>query len=98
MYRCLGEGPWRLGRTENISRTGVLFQAAVPAPAVSSRIEFFIKLPDVGTPTGSWVQCKGHVVRHCSAAVAAACATAVTIDEYNFLGVAPDDLPGIAKS
>jgi len=98
MYRCLGEGPWRLGRTENISRTGVLFQAAVPAPSVSSRVEFFVKLPDVGTPTGSWVQCQGRVARHCSAAEVGACAMAVTIDEYKFLGVAPDDLPWIAES
>ena len=98
MYRCLGEGPWRLGRTENISRSGVLFQAAVPAISVSTRVEFLIKLPDVGAPTGCWVQCQGRVVRHGSAAATGACAMAATIDEYTFLGVAPDDLPGIAES
>ena len=98
MYRCLGEGPWRLGRTENISRSGVLFQVAVPALAVSTRIEFFIKLPDVGAPGGSWVQCQGRVARHRNGVAAGACAMAVTIDEYKFLGVAPNDLPGLAES
>ena len=70
MYRCLGEDPWRRGRTENISRSGVLFQAAVPVPAASTRIEFIVKLPDLEPPGGSWVQCRGHVVRHCRAAAA----------------------------
>ncbi len=98
MYRWLGEVPWRLGRTENISRSGVLFKAAVPALPLSTRVEFFIKLPDAGTPTGSWVQCQGRLVRHCGAALMGACAMAATIDEYKFLGGTPDDLPGIAES
>jgi hypothetical protein len=98
MYRCLGEGPWRLGRTENISRSGVLFKAAVPLLAPSARIEFFIKLPDLGAPGGSWVQCQGRVARHRNGAAPGACAMAVTIDEYKLLGVAPDDLPWIAES
>jgi hypothetical protein len=98
MYRCLGEGPWRLGRTENISRSGVLFKAAVPALAASARIEFFIKLPDVGAPDGSWVRCQGHVARHRDGVAAGVCAMAVTIDEYKFLGFAPLDLPGIVES
>jgi hypothetical protein len=70
----------------------------MPALSVSTRVEFFIKMPDVGPPTGSWVQCQGLVVRHGNADTSGACALAVTIDEYKFLGVSPDDLPGIAES
>jgi len=93
MYRCLGDDPWRRGRTENISRSGVLFQAAVPILAASTRIEFIVKLPDLEPPGGSWVQCRGQVVRHCGAAAEGACAMAATIEAYDFLGIAPDGLP-----
>jgi hypothetical protein len=98
MYRCVGDDPWRPGRTENISRSGVLFHAAVPVLPVSTRIEFIVKLPELEPPGGSWVRCQGRVVRHCRAVVGGACTMAVTIDEYRFLGVAPDDPPGIAES
>lgn len=94
MYRCLGDDPWRRGRTENISRSGVLFQAAMPVLPASTRIEFIVKLPDLEPPGGSWVQCQGQVVRHCGAGPAeGACAIAATIEAYDFLGVAPDGLP-----
>ena len=93
MYRCLGDDPWRRGRTKNISRSGVLFQVAVPVLPASTRIEFIVKLPDLEPPGGSWVQCQGQVVRHCGAAAEGACAMAATIEAYDFLGIAPDGLP-----
>jgi hypothetical protein len=93
MYRCLGDDPWRRGRTENISRSGVLFQVAVLVLPASTRIEFIVKLPDLEPPGGSWVQCQGQVVRLCDAAAEGDCAMAATIDTYDFLGVAPDGLP-----
>jgi hypothetical protein len=98
LYRCLGDDPWRRGRTENISRSGVLFQAALPAPRASTRIEFIVKLPDLEPRGGSWVQCRGQVVRHGGAAAEGACAMAVTIDAYDFLGVEPNGVPGIVES
>jgi hypothetical protein len=90
MYRCLGEDAWCLGRTENISRSGVLFRVTVPALPVSTKIEFIVKLPDIEPPGGSWVQCRGQVVRQCGATAEGGCAMAATIDTYDFLGVAPD--------
>jgi hypothetical protein len=98
MYRCLGEDQWCRGRTENISRSGVLFQVAVPVPPASTRIEFIVKLPDLDPPGGSWVQCRGQVVRHCDATAEGAGAMAATIDAYDFLGVAPDGLPAGVES
>ena len=86
VYRCVGEAHWQKGRTENISRSGVLFQATVPVLPASTRIEFIVKLPDLEPPGGSWVQCRGRVVRHGSAAAVGACTMAATIDEYTFLG------------
>jgi hypothetical protein len=89
VYRCVGEEEWRRGRTENISRTGVLFQAAMPVLPAATRIEFILVLPDIGPPGGSRVQCAGRVVRQRGAAAEGACAMAATIDAYDFLGVAP---------
>jgi hypothetical protein len=89
VYRRVGEEKWRRGRTENISRTGVLFQAAVPVLPAATRIEFILALPDIGPPGGSRVQCAGQIVRHCTTAADGDCAMAATIDAYDFLGVAP---------
>jgi hypothetical protein len=93
MYRRLGEDTWCRGRTENISRNGVLFHVAVPGLPTSTGIEFIVKLPDLEPPGGSWVHCRGHVVRHCGPTAEGTCALAATIDAYDFLGVAPDGLP-----
>jgi hypothetical protein len=94
MYRCLGEGKWHRGRTENISRSGVLFRTVVPVLPASTRVEFIVKLPDVEPPSGSWVRCRGQIVRHCGTTAEGACVMAATIDAYDFRGVAPDWLPG----
>jgi hypothetical protein len=86
MYRCLGEDAWRRGRTENISRSGVLFAADQSVLPARTRIEFILKLPDGGPPGGSWVKCEGQVVRHGSGASEGVCVMAATIDAYDFLG------------
>lgn len=93
VYRCVGEGEWRKGRTENVSRSGVLFGAALPVLPAATRIEFVLKLPGAEVPGGSWVQCQGHVVRHGAAPAESGCAMAATIDAYELLGIAPDGIP-----
>jgi hypothetical protein len=93
VYRCVGEENWRRGRTENISRSGVLFEAAAPVLPAAAKIEFVLKLPGPELHGGGWVQCQGQVVRS-SVAAKGACTMAATIDAYNLLGVAPDGIPG----
>lgn len=98
VFRSVGDEEWRRGRTRNISRSGVLFQTAVPALPVATRIEFILVLPDAGPSGGSRVQCGGQVVRHGSRAADGDCAMAATIDAYDFLGAGPNDVPGMAES
>jgi hypothetical protein len=93
VYRCVGEGSWLAGRTVNVSRTGVLFQAVPPALPAATRIEFILALPSLGLPGASRVQCQGRIVRHC-APTESECAMAATIDAYDFLGVAPEATSG----
>ena len=94
VYRSVGEAHWLTGRTENISRSGVLFEAALPALPAETRIEFVVKLPGAQGPGGAWVQCQGRVARHGGAPAEGGCAMAATIDAYELLGVAPEGLPG----
>jgi hypothetical protein len=89
VYRRTGEGYWLAGRTLNVSRSGVLFEAAVPVLPAATRIEFILMLPSLGLPGNSRVQCQGQIVRTCDAPVAGACAMAATIDAYDFLGISP---------
>ena len=59
-YRAVGEGTWREGRTENISRSGVLFRAE-NLLQVSTAVEltFMLSVADLN----SEVFCRGQVVR-----------------------------------
>ena len=93
VYRCIG-GSWNEGRTVNVSRTGVLFQAVPPVLPAATRIEFILTLPSLGLPGSSRVQCRGRVVRNCRSPNEGECAIAATIDAYDFLGVAPERTPG----
>jgi len=93
VYRCVGEEEWRTGRTGNVSRSGVLFEAALPVLPAATRIEFVLKLPGAEVPGGAWVQCRGQVVRHGAAPAEGGCAMAATIDAYELLGIAPDGIP-----
>jgi hypothetical protein len=62
-YRASGEPLWREGRTENISRSGVLFRADHVVP-VQAPIEMLLALPaEVGGGENATVVCRGRVVR-----------------------------------
>jgi PAS domain S-box-containing protein len=62
-YRRLGEKQWHTGTTENISRSGLLFQADEPLqPAVQLEINLVLPAEIAGlSPTE--VVCRGEVVR-----------------------------------
>jgi hypothetical protein len=57
------EGKWCRGRTENISRSGVLFRAQQPVPE-NTQIELRVRMPWELTGKGAAeVFCHGRVVR-----------------------------------
>jgi hypothetical protein len=62
-YRRLGEKDWHDGKTENISRSGMLFQAdEVLQP--SSQLEINLVLPaEIAGLSETEVVCRGEVVR-----------------------------------
>jgi hypothetical protein len=60
-YRPSGATDWREGRTENISRSGVLFRTDHLMP-LQTPIEFLMALPDP-IADGATVICRGFVVR-----------------------------------
>ena len=62
-YRRLGETDWHVGTTENISRSGMLFQADdVLQP--NSVLEINLVLPaEIAGLSGTEVVCRGEVVR-----------------------------------
>jgi hypothetical protein len=62
-YRRLGESQWHEGTTENISRSGMLFQAdEVLQP--SSQLEINLVLPaEIAGLSSTEVVCRGEVVR-----------------------------------
>ena len=97
VYRSVGDGDWLTGRTVNVSRSGVLFQAVPPVLPAATRIEFILMLPSLGLPGSARVQCQGRIVRHCTgAANEGACAMAATIDAYDILGVARETSGGVS--
>ena len=62
-YRRLGETQWHVGKTENISRSGLLFQSDdVLQP--NSQLEISLVLPaEIAGLAGTEVVCRGEVVR-----------------------------------
>lgn len=92
VYRRVGEGEWRQGRTVNVSRTGVLFEASAPALPAATRIEFILLLPSPGHQGCSRVRCQGQVIRQCPHHEHRA--VAASIDTYDFLGIAQDTVGG----
>jgi PAS domain S-box-containing protein len=62
-YRRLGETQWHVGKTENISRSGLLFQSDdVLQP--NSQLEISLVLPaEIAGLSGTEVVCRGEVVR-----------------------------------
>jgi hypothetical protein len=62
-YRPLGEKSWRPGTTENISRSGLLFQAQ-EALHPSVQLEISLVLPaEIAGLAATEVMCRGEVVR-----------------------------------
>jgi len=62
-YRQLGEDDWRVGTTENISRSGLLFRAEQMVPA-SAQLEINLVLPaEIAGLSAAEVICRGEVVR-----------------------------------
>jgi PAS domain S-box-containing protein len=62
-YRRVGESGWREGTTENISRSGMLFQAEEPI-APSAQLEINLVLPaEIAGLSAAEVVCRGEVVR-----------------------------------
>ena len=83
-YRQVGAGDWCVGRTENISRSGVLVRTDEPVD-VHEPIELRLEMPVIPThhePAEIW--CRGRVVRTV-AAVDHPTGYAVAIEEYDFL-------------
>ena len=63
-YRQLGEQNWRKGTTENISRSGMLFQAEEMIPA-NVQLEINLVLPvEIAGLSSAEVVCRGEVVRN----------------------------------
>ena len=62
-YRLVGERGWREGKTENISRSGMLFQAEEPI-APNAQLEINLVLPaEIAGLAAAEVVCRGEVVR-----------------------------------
>jgi hypothetical protein len=62
-YRTASESEWHRGQTENISRSGVLFQAD-RVLEVNTPVELSFPLPvEVGGEPGALVFCEGRIVR-----------------------------------
>lgn len=93
-YRRAGDESWADGRTVDISRTGVLLRAGGPAFPVGTAMELVLLLPSLGHPGRSQVRCRGRIARHAAQPEGEGCAMAVTIETYDFLGIAPDGAPG----
>ena len=62
-YRRLGENDWHVGTTENISRSGMLFEADELLQP-SSQLEINLVLPaEIAGLSATEVVCRGEVVR-----------------------------------
>jgi hypothetical protein len=85
-FRTRGEGSWREGMTDNISRSGVLFRTNETLES-STPIEMHFALPlQVSGQPGAVVACRGHVVRIVPAdSPDALPGFAATISRYRFV-------------
>src|SRR5579862_1896871 len=62
-YRLVGESGWREGKTENISRSRMLFQAEEPI-APNAQLEINLVLPaEIAGLAAAEVVCRGEIVR-----------------------------------
>ena len=84
-YRQVGESGWREGTTENISRSGMLFQAEEPI-APNAQLEINLVLPaEIAGLAAAEVVCRGEVVRTVNRESGTVSATlAAKILQYHF--------------
>ncbi len=62
-YRQPGEFGWKLGRTQNVSRSGVLLRVERPV-GVNTPLETMFVVPEgLGPEAGQLATCRGSVVR-----------------------------------
>ena len=62
-YRTASETEWHQGQSENISRSGILFQADIVLEA-KTPVELSFPLPvEIGGEPGALVFCEGQIVR-----------------------------------
>ena len=62
-YRQIGENDWRTGKTENISRSGMLFRAEQIIPT-NVQLEINLVLPaEIAGLSAAEVTCRGEIVR-----------------------------------
>jgi hypothetical protein len=62
-YRRVGDREWRHGRTENVSRSGLLFQAE-QAEKAGTAVEINFDEPlETGDDAGTVMSCRGQIVR-----------------------------------
>ena len=84
-YRQIGERDWRVGTTENISRSGMLFRAEdLISPNVQLEINLVLP-PEIAGLAAAEVMCRGEVVRAVEAeSPAMSPALAAKILQYRF--------------
>jgi PilZ domain-containing protein len=62
-FRPEGKEDWQMGETQNISRSGVLFNVG-ELLAVNTALEMMFPLPaEIGSEAGAMVLCRGRIVR-----------------------------------
>ncbi len=83
-YRQLGENDWRTGTTQNISRSGMLFQAEEMLPA-NVQLEINLVLPaEIAGLAAAEVVCRGEIVRTMDPGQEMRPALAAKILQYHF--------------
>jgi PAS domain S-box-containing protein len=84
-YRLVGEPDWREGKTENISRSGMLFRAEEMIPP-NAQLEINLVLPaEIAGLSAAEVVCRGEIVRAVSGETASVHpALAAKILQYHF--------------
>ena len=85
-YRRVGDPQWHEGKTENISRSGVLFRAE-DSMQVDTDVEIRLALPVAAPNSGPpEVSCRGRVVRTIAPSDNEPWpGSAIAIDDYNFM-------------
>lgn len=91
-FRTGGEALWQEGRSENISRSGILIRAPQPLE-VDTVIEMMFDLPvEMGGELGAHVVCVAHITRVLpSATPEQPPLLAARIHDYRFVRGAADD-------